>query len=317
MRIAVIGLGDIARKAYLPVLSQLSNNNPNTLQNVELIFCSRNTNTLQHLSQQYRVKTLFQDYRKLNKNNVDAVMIHSNTSSHPEIAHYFLQQGIATFVDKPLADNAADCEKLFELAVQNNTALYLGFNRRFIPLYNQHLVGIQQNKPQKALQSLRWEKNRHNLPTDIRSFIFDDFIHCIDSVNIYGKSDLSAIDVTTQFGTNNENLTRIDVKWQQNGTILEASMNRTFGISQEVISANYENESYQFNSFVSGTHWKNNETLTISLADWTPMLASKGFVDMINDWLQVIESGVMASEVIDRNLNSHLLAEALCHQLKV
>jgi virulence factor len=314
MRVAVIGLGDIAQKAYLPVLTQLSNGTDGK-KNLELIFCSRNANTLQHLSQQYRVKTCFQDYRQLNKSNVDAVMIHSSTHSHPEITRYFLQQRIATFVDKPLADNAADCEKLYELAAQNHTPLYLGFNRRFIPLYNQHLVGVQQNKPLKTLQSLRWEKNRHNLPADIRRFIFDDFIHCIDSVNIYGKSNLNAVNVTTQFSTNNDHLTRIDVKWQQNSTILEASMNRNFGITQEIISANYENESYQFNSFVSGTHWQNNKTLTLSLADWTPMLASKGFVDMINDWLLVAESGVMASEVINRNLSSHLLAEALCQKL--
>jgi virulence factor len=45
------------------------------------------------------------------------------------------------------------------------------------------------------------------------------------------------------------------------------------------------------------------------------MLASKGFVDMINDWLLVAESGVMASEVINRNLSSHLLAEALCQKI--
>lgn len=314
MRIAVIGLGDIAQKAYLPVLTQLSYNVDGP-KKLELIFCSRNANTLKNLSLQYRINSCFQDYRQLNKSNVDAVMIHSSTQSHPEIARYFLQQGIATFVDKPLANNAADCEKLYELAAQNNVPLYLGFNRRFIPLYNQHLVGVQQNNSIKTLQSLRWEKHRHNLPADTRRFIFDDFIHCIDSINIYGKTDLSGVDVTTQYSTNNINLSRIDIKWQQQGTILEASMNRAFGISQEIISANYENESYQFTSFVSGTCWQNNNALTLNLADWTPMLASKGFVDMINDWLSVVESGKMASEVVNRNLSSHLLAEALCQKL--
>lgn len=40
MKVAMIGLGDIAQKAYLPVLAQLPD--------VELILCTRNQHTLQH-----------------------------------------------------------------------------------------------------------------------------------------------------------------------------------------------------------------------------------------------------------------------------
>jgi virulence factor len=104
MKVAMVGLGDIAQKAHLPVLAQI--------ENIELVLCTRNKNTLERLSKQYRIKQVYQDYRDLIKAGIDAVMIHSSTVSHPEIAAFFLRQGIPTFVDKPLADNAFACEKL-------------------------------------------------------------------------------------------------------------------------------------------------------------------------------------------------------------
>ena len=308
MRIAIIGLGTIAKKAYLPILSNL--------ENTELILCSRNQETLSTLAAKYRIKETTQDYKQLTKLNVDAVMIHSSTASHPSIARYFLEQGIPTFVDKPLADNLSDCERLYDLAHKNNCPLYLGFNRRFIPLYNQTIGNIQTEINKQGLQSLRWEKNRYNSAGDIHEFIFDDFIHPLDSVNIYGKSDLDDIQITTQF--KGVQLARLDVQWQQNNTILHASMNRTSGTANEIISANFENCSYQFDSFFTGKRYKNNESQNITLEDWTPMLASKGFAGMIDDWLSVVKKGNMPEHITKRNLATHQLADKIYqHVLKM
>lgn len=298
MKIAIIGLGDIAQKAYLPFITQL--------ENVELIFCTRNHEALTRLSKQYRVNRVYQDYRDLNKANIDAVMIHTSTVSHPEIAAYFLRQGIPTFVDKPLADNAFDCEKLYELAEQHKVPLYMGFNRRFIPLYQPYLL------PDK-LMSLRWEKNRFDLPGELRNFVFDDFIHPLDSVNIYAKTDITDINIITQFkGTQ---LGRLDLQWQQNDVLLHASMNRLYGITNEIVSFNYENCSYQFDSFISGKKWQGNQQTTMNIADWTPMLTSKGFTAMIDDWLRVVAEGKLDTTIIERNLASHQLAEAICQKI--
>lgn len=95
MKIGIIGLGDIAQKAYLPVITQLPG--------VELIFCTRNADTLSSLASQYRIADTCTDYRDVLNFNPDAVMIHAATAVHPEIASFFLSHGIPTFVDKPLA----------------------------------------------------------------------------------------------------------------------------------------------------------------------------------------------------------------------
>lgn len=59
MKIALIGLGDIAVKAHLPVLTQM--------ENVEWVFCTRNPERLQQLAKKYHVKESYTDYRDLAK----------------------------------------------------------------------------------------------------------------------------------------------------------------------------------------------------------------------------------------------------------
>lgn len=306
MKIAMLGLGDIAQKAYLPIMAQLPD--------IELVLCTRNRQTLKQLSAQYRIQTVVSDYRELPGLGTDAVMIHSATSTHAEIARYFLQQGIPCFVDKPLADNGADCERLYELAQRKKTPLYLGFNRRFIPLFEQHLPGMQQGKLQQPLLALCWQKNRYNLPGDIRTFIFDDFIHPLDSINIRAKRTLDELFVTTQF--TGKQLARLDVQWQDNGTILAASMNRMNGQTNEHVSVNLPNESYLFDSFTSGVKAQGEQTQNLRLKDWTSMLESKGFTAMLNDWLKVVDRGELENRVIERNLASHQLAEAICQKVE-
>nr|WP_226972784.1 gfo/Idh/MocA family oxidoreductase [Vibrio sp. S234-5] len=225
---------------------------------------------------------------------------------------FFLQHGIATFVDKPLADNAKEVEALYELAIRQQQPLYVGFNRRHIPLFNQHIPELAHGESAE-LRSLRWEKHRLNLPGDVRTFLFDDFIHPLDSVNLNAKADLRDVYLTHQMADGK--LARVDVQWQSGETLLHASMNRQFGITCERVSASYQNRAVEFDSFVQGTLWQQGQQSTLHLADWTPMLASKGFASMIEDWIGVIEQGRVPDAVIERNIASHQLAEAICQKI--
>ncbi|MEW4534485.1 Gfo/Idh/MocA family protein [Vibrio paracholerae] len=304
MKIAMIGLGDIAQKAYLPVLAQWPD--------IELVLCTRNPIVLKTLATRYRVSATCTDYRDVLQHGVDAVMIHAATDVHSTLAAFFLRLGIPTFVDKPLAASAQECENLYELAEKHHQPLYVGFNRRHIPLYNQHLSELAQQEC-GALRSLRWEKHRHALPGDIRTFVFDDFIHPLDSVNLSRQRNLDDLYLT--YHMSEGLLARLDVQWQTGDTLLHASMNRQFGITTEQVTASYDNVAYQFDSFTQGKRWRDNQESRVALKDWTPMLASKGFEAMVQDWLQVAAAGKLPTHIIERNLASHQLAEAICQQI--
>ncbi|OLQ85697.1 oxidoreductase [Vibrio ponticus] len=306
MRVALIGLGDIATKAYLPVIAQMAD--------IEIILCTRNEQVLSTLVNQYRIQHFTTDYQQLLSFNIDAVMIHSATATHYDIAAFFLSHGIATFVDKPLVDNYQDVERLHELAERNTVPLYVGFNRRHIPLYNQHLPTLQRGNLSDIL-SVRWEKNRYQLPGDLKTFIFDDFIHPLDSINMGGKSDLDELHVTHQ--KHGQQLTRLDVQWQHGETILQASMNRQFGTTSERLQVCLVNKTYEFDSFVTGTVLSEDRELKLVQKDWTPMLTSKGFDAMLKDWLAVVRANKLDSQIIARNLASHKLAELLYQKIKL
>jgi len=305
MKVGIIGLGDIAQKAYLPIITQRAD--------VEPIFCTRNADTIASLGWKYRVDKQCQDYKQLLDFAPDAVMIHAATAVHKEVAAFFLKQGIPTFVDKPLADSAKDVEELYEVAEQHRQPLYVGFNRRHIPLYNQQVPELGQGSTGE-LTSLRWEKHRYDLTGDIRTFIFDDFIHPLDSVNLNSQASLDDVYVTSQF--EQQQLSRVDVQWQFNSTLLHASMNRQFGITKERVSASYKNRALEFDSFTQGRVWQQGQESTVALKDWVPMLETKGFGNMIDDWLEVAQSGQLDSQTVNRNIASHQLAERLVERLE-
>lgn len=306
MKIALVGLGDIAQKAYLPMIA--------LWQGVDWILCSRNAGALARLATQYRIPQTCTDYKALLKYQIDGVMIHAATHAHFLLAEFFLKQGIATFVDKPLCDNYAECETLYELAAKYNTPLFTGFNRRYLPLISAEVGNMHKSEDLPSdLTSVRWEKHRHNLPGNLRTMLFDDFIHALDSVNLAGKLHNAALQYRVQFA--GEKLARIDCHWQDDGRIYEASMNRQFGNTCERISLGYKNKTLELDSLSSG-HWlQAGSKRAVGLADWTPMLAGKGFYAMLEHWLEVVRRGQVDSNVIARNLSSHQLCENLCQQI--
>ncbi len=138
--------------------------------------------------------------------------------------------------------------KLYELAQKHHQPLYVGFNRRHNPLYNQHLSELAQQEWGAAFTALG--KHRHALPGDIRTFVVDDFIHPLDSVNLSRPCNLDDLHLT--YHMSEGLLARLDVQWQTGDTLLHASMNRQFGITTEQVTASYDNVGYLFDSFTQG-----------------------------------------------------------------
>ncbi|MEJ0030258.1 MAG: Gfo/Idh/MocA family oxidoreductase [Bacteroidota bacterium] len=166
MKVGIIGLGDIARKAYLPVI---------TTRNVDLHFCSRDQKKLADFGRQYRITKLYHDIDSLIAAGIEFAFVHTATSSHEEIIRKLLENNIHVYVDKPVTDSFNTTSQLISLARGKNLILKAGFNRRFAPAYaklkdiaNPNMIVMQ--------------KNRKSLPGEIRTFVFDDFIHVVDTL---------------------------------------------------------------------------------------------------------------------------------------
>lgn len=294
MRIALIGLGSIAQKAYLPILS----NHPK----INLILCTRNHHTLDKLSNKYRIKESYSNLTNLIAAQPDAAMVHSSTDSHPLIITMLLHAGIPVFVDKPLSYTLEDSEKLLNLAIKNKLPLYVGFNRRFAPL-------IQTLSEQTNPIQIFWKKNRVGLPGDPRVFIFDDFIHVIDSLRFLGKGKVTNLNVVARI--ENNKLENIHVQWQQNKTLLVGTMNRISGITEERVEYYTKGSKWIVNDLNSGTHFSNEKAKTLKFSNWDATLYKRGFVNMIEDWINVLEERKFSQQAMDDIFETHQMCETI------
>lgn len=76
----------------------------------------------------------FCDYRQL-KDKVDLVSIATPTSTHFEIAKFFLENKIPVLVEKPLTQNTEEAKKLLALAKTKKTLLFVGHVERYNNAY--------------------------------------------------------------------------------------------------------------------------------------------------------------------------------------
>jgi virulence factor len=116
MRIGLIGLGDIAQKAYLPVIS--------SMDGVPPVLCTRTSNVLARLVQTYNLKEGYSDVSDLIRANLDCAMVHTSAEHHVEIIKKLLRAGIPTFVDKPVSYKLSETERVLELSANKNLPFF-------------------------------------------------------------------------------------------------------------------------------------------------------------------------------------------------
>lgn len=168
LRIGVVGLGGIAQKAWLPVLGTASDWtlqaawSPSRAKAEKICATWRipYAGSLTHLAA-----------------DCDAVFVHSSTATHYAVVSELLNAGVHVCVDKPLAENLGDAERLVALAAKKNLTLMVGFNRRFAPLYRELKAELG------TAASLRMDKHRTDSvgPHDLRFTLLDDYLHVVDT----------------------------------------------------------------------------------------------------------------------------------------
>ena len=278
MRIGMIGLGDIACKAYLPVVAAHPEVTP--------LLCTRNKEKLAHLARQYRVKETFTQLDDLIAARPDAVMVHTATENHAVTVKSLLEARIPVFVDKPISYQLQECEELLDLAAKWNLPLTVGFNRRFAPLI-QPLGGCQ------ALVQARLQKNRTHWPADPRIFLYDDFIHVVDTLRFIAPGYMSPLEVFA-YGQPGK-LEAVQVQWRRGESLLTGSMNRVSGVTEERLEVFTRDNKWQVDNLAQGEHFANQEGavrfLPLGFKDWDNTLYKRGFVSMFAAFLQQLDTG--------------------------
>lgn len=294
MKIAIIGLGDIAKKAYLPVLSQK--------EGIELVLCTRNAAILNELARKYKIKESVQTVDELLQKNITAAFVSTATEAHFETAEKLLMNGIHVYIDKPISMNIKETKRIVNLSKESGKIAMVGFNRRFIPKVNE-----LRNKGKASL--ILMQKNRFASPDSIRRFVVEDFIHVVDTLRFLMNT--TVLDVKVEYLKTGDMLDHIVIQLIGDGCTAIGIMNRNGGVTEEIIEYHTGHDKYVVNSLVETTHFHNKEVSISKFGDWEPTLFKRGFYQLVDHFIECVEH----NKKPDPSIEDSLLTHEICEQI--
>ena len=278
MKVGCIGLGDIARKAYLPVLG--------TQPGLELHLQTRTPATLTRVADSLHLPPgrRHTDLDALLAQDLDAAFVHAPTVAHPEIVERLLEAGVPTYVDKPLAYELADSERLVRLAEDRGVGLAVGFNRRYAPGYTQCA-----DHPRELILM---QKNRIGLPELPRTMILDDFIHVVDTLRFLVPGEIE--DVTVRARTEDGLLHHVVLQLSGAGFTALGVMNRLSGSAEEILEVSGQDTKRQVVNLAEVIDHKGQPS-TRRRGDWVPVARQRGIEQAVLAFLDAVRAGRVLS----------------------
>ncbi|WP_274555700.1 Gfo/Idh/MocA family protein [Streptomyces spiramyceticus] len=292
MKVGVIGLGDIAQKAYLPVLT--------TVPGLELHLQTRTPTTLERVSETYRIPPAQRHtgVDALLAQGLDAAFVHAPTAVHPEIVTRLLEADVPTYVDKPLAYELADSERLVRLADERGVSLAVGFNRRLAPGYAQCI--------EHPRDLIFMQKNRVGLPEEPRSLVLDDFIHVVDTLRFLVPGTVDHIDVRARVVDGL--MHHVVLQLSGAGFTAIGTMNRMNGSTEEILEVSGQDTKRQVINLAEVVDHKGQPTVR-RRGDWVPVARQRGIEQAVVSFLDAVRAGKLLSA------QDALLTHELCERV--
>ena len=293
LRVGVIGLGDIAQKAYLPVLT--------AEPGLELSLMTRDRAKLDRLGDAYRIgpAARFTDLGELIGSGIRAAFVHASTSQHVPIVEQLLTVGIDVYVDKPLAYDLDGARHLVELAEQHGRSLMVGFNRRHAPGY------VEASRHPRDLIVLR--KNRVDLAEAPRTMVFDDFVHIVDSLAFLAPGEIEHVDVRAR--RREGLLEHVVLTLAGDGFTALGIGDRASGSTDEVLEVSGGNRQLTVVNLAEVIDHQGGDPTVRRRGDWIPVARQRGIEQVVLSFLDAVRSGRTLSA------RSALRTHELCEQI--
>jgi virulence factor len=295
VKVGCIGLGDIAQKAYLPVLG--------SRPGLELHLHTRTRATLDRVGAAYRIPEhqRHTDLDSLLAAGPDAAFVHAATAAHAEIVSRLLEAGVPTYVDKPLAYDYAESERLVRLAEERAVSLAVGFNRRYAPGYAQCV--------EHPRDLILMQKNRVGLPEDPRTLVLDDFIHVVDTLRFLVPGTVEQVDVRARI--RDGLMHHVVLQLSGDGFTAIGTMNRMSGSTEEILEVSGQDTKRQVVNLAEVIDHKGQPTVR-RRGDWVPVARQRGVEQIILAFLDAVRAGKLLSA--EDALRTHELCERVVRE---
>lgn len=297
LRIGVVGLGGIAQKAWLPVLANAAGW---TLQGA----WSPSRDKALRICESWRIP--YVDSLLNLASGCDAVFVHSSTASHYAVVSELLNAGVHVCVDKPLAENLSDAERLVALAARKKLTLMVGFNRRFAPLYRELKTRLD------AAASLRMDKHRTDSvgPHDLRFTLLDDYLHVVDTALWLAGGQAHLASGTLLTGESGE--MRYAEHHFSAGTLqITTSMHRRAGSQREWVQAVTDGGLYDVTDMREWREECGQGVLTRPIPGWQTTLEQRGFVGCARHFIDCVQNQTVPETAGEQAILAQRVVEAL------
>lgn len=297
LRIGIVGLGGIAQKAWLPVVTHTEGW---TIAGAY----SPNQQKARAVCDAYRIPLLtsLNDLAAVS----DAVFVHSSTASHFGIVDMLLRAGVDVCVDKPLAATYAEAEQLVELATARGRKLMVAFNRRFAPRYLQLRAALSQPA------SLRMDKHRSDSvgPQDALFTLLDDYLHVVDTALWLSGGEGAVQSGVLQTNPQGQ-LLYAEHHFRVGDTQVTTSMHRRAGSQAETVQVVDSGAVFRVADMRDWQQESGGRILTDAIPGWQTTLEMRGFAGAAHHFIRCVENQTMPDISGEQALVAQRLVEKL------
>ncbi len=297
-KIGVIGLGKIAQKAYLPVMSELQDQ-------YEWHLTTRNKEKGERLQAKYNFSHLHQTLDQLIDEHPLAVFVHTPTETHAEIIQQLLLAGINVYVDKPISDDIEEVKRLYTLAESKNLMLTCGFNRRFAP-FNQDLKAMEDKR------MITVEKTREDTEQSVNKAVFDLAIHSVDTA-LY-LMDEAVENTSSRLILQDDKLAQmyLEITGKNSQTRVVTNMISGLNLEQSVVQTETKRAVVKDLSLLQ--KYTTSGIQQTARPDWEPNLVTRGFEPIIVAFLKAVSEKLENPISPESSILSHETCYKIVHQ---
>ena len=298
IRVAVIGVGSIAKSVHLPILLESD-------CRVESVM-SKTGQTARDVARRFNIPRVLDSIDDV---DADCAFVLTPKDTHAEITMALLRKGIPVFLEKPMATTLSDAERLVSTAERSGTLLMIGFDRRYMPVY-EALKAEWSDRPPDVIVA-----EKHRPGTEYRATL-ENAIHMVDLLRwICGE----ALDVSgaSQFDDPyRETSCLVQIRFPR--TLATLVANRSCGQWMERVASYGNGKSVFVESPERVTvveHRQAHESSLTPLAmGWASVLDRLGFRQEVMDFFRAIRDGgtvrTPARDALETHRLMHRVLEA-------
>ncbi|NEW07245.1 Gfo/Idh/MocA family oxidoreductase [Paenibacillus sp. SYP-B3998] len=301
-RIGLIGLGDIAQKVYLPLLS--------VNEQVDIVgLMSSTQTTVDRMMMKYRVPFGTTDLNELLDQELDAVFVHSPTATHYDIAMQSIERGVAVYVDKPLSYQWEQSLEMASFAEKKGILLATGFNRRFAPRYVEAKQWLQEAGGFDWASAVKHRTKQQG--HSAKETLYDDLIHMLDLLIWLGEVPYE-VKTYNQHADSEGKLLHASGTLDFGSAVGTYSMVRRAGFDMEKVELHGSGRSVEITNLEHAVFYEKGAAPSFrSFGSWDTVLERRGFASVVEHFLTSLGSPDSCSIRADRVLDSHQLVERL------